>query len=135
MRVERVLDVLRLTHGRVIAQQVGGAGAKQRGALGQSRGDNKQLACGETPGESRGVRGRAEVKGQPQGKKRDGDESGQPQTIGQAALAQMPAVTVPCVIIEASRTKRATLSALVRMSPSTVALAPLGKPNQGERLR
>jgi hypothetical protein len=52
-----------------------------------------------------------------------------------SAAAQAPAVMDVCVVMDASRTKRATLSVLVRMSPSTVALALLGKPNQGERLR
>jgi len=52
-----------------------------------------------------------------------------------SARAQVPAVTEVCVVMGASRTKRATLSRLVRMSPNTVALALLGKPNQGERLR
>jgi hypothetical protein len=52
-----------------------------------------------------------------------------------SARAQVPAVTEVRVVMDASRTKRATLSRLVRMSPNTVALALLGKPNQGERLR
>ena len=52
-----------------------------------------------------------------------------------SAPAQAPAVTEVRVVMDASRTKRATLSTLVRMSPNTVALALLGKPNQGERLR
>ena len=52
-----------------------------------------------------------------------------------SAPAQIPAVTDVHVVMDASRTKRATFSVLVRMSPSTVALALLGKPNQGERLR
>jgi hypothetical protein len=52
-----------------------------------------------------------------------------------SAPAQVPAVTDVRVVMDASRTKRATLRVLVRMSPSTVALALLGKPNQGERLR
>lgn len=52
-----------------------------------------------------------------------------------SAPTQMPAVMEVCVIMDASRTKRATLSALVRISPNTVALALLDKPNHGERLR
>jgi hypothetical protein len=52
-----------------------------------------------------------------------------------SARAQAPAVTEVRVVMDASRTKRATFSVLVRISPSTVALALLGKPNQGERLR
>jgi len=52
-----------------------------------------------------------------------------------SAPAQVPAVTDVCWVMDASRTKRATLRVLVSMSPSTVALALLGKPNQGERLR
>ncbi len=52
-----------------------------------------------------------------------------------SAPAQAPAVTEVRTVMDASRTKRATFSVLVRISPSTVALALLGKPNQGERLR
>jgi hypothetical protein len=52
-----------------------------------------------------------------------------------SAPAQAPAVTDVCRVVDASRTKRATFSVLERISPSTVALALLGKPNQGERLR
>ena len=52
-----------------------------------------------------------------------------------SAPAQAPAVTEVRTVMDASRTKRATFSVLVIISPSTVALALLGKPNQGERLR
>ena len=103
--------------------------------MGQSVRGTASDCAARRQGRSRGVRWRAEVKGQLQGKKRDDDESGQRQAVAWSALAQVPAVTEPGDVVEAWRTKRATLSVLVRMSPSTVALALLGKPNQGERLR
>ena len=49
--------------------------------------------------------------------------------------AQAPVVTVRAWARVASRTKRATLPARIKMSPRYVALALLGKPYQGERLR
>lgn len=90
----------------------------------------------------RGASGDTEARG---GKRRSSDNRARRNALGirvgrcrrwtWSALAQMPAVTEVRVIMDASRTKRATLSTLVRMSPNTVALALLGKPNQGERLR
>ena len=54
---------------------------------------------------------------------------------GCIAPGQAPVVTVRACAREASRTKRATLPARSKMSPRQAALALLGKPNQGERLR
>ena len=54
---------------------------------------------------------------------------------GCVARGQAPVVTVRAWAREASRTKRATVLDRIKMSPRTVALALLGKPNQGERLR
>ena len=54
---------------------------------------------------------------------------------GCGARDQAPVVTVRACAREASRTKRATLPARSKMSPRQAALALLGKPNQGERLR
>ena len=49
--------------------------------------------------------------------------------------AQAPVATVRAWARVASRTKRATWPAKIRMSPRQVALALLAKPYQGERLR
>ena len=135
MRVERVLDVLRLTYGRAIAQQVACVGVGPRGALGQAvretasghaaRGTGSIESCG---GERRSRDNRA-------GRNTQVIGTGRSRPWAWSALNQMPAVTDACVVMDTSRTKRATFKVLVRMSPSTVALALLGKPNQGERLR
>jgi len=111
-------------------------GARIRVADGDRRGE-----CRRT-GVRRGASGAIEAC---EGKRRSRDNRAGRKALGirvgrsrrwtWSALAQMPAVTDVCVIMDASRTKRATLSTLVRMSPNTVALALLGKPNQGERLR
>ena len=55
--------------------------------------------------------------------------------VGRDAHGQAPVVTVRAWARVASRMKRATLPARIKMSPRTVALALLAKPNQGERLR
>ena len=54
---------------------------------------------------------------------------------GCVARGQAPVVTVRAWARVASRTKRATLPARIRISPRQAALALLGRPNQGERLR
>ena len=67
---------------------------------------------------------------------KDADRSGAAAVCpGCGARGQAPVVTVRAWARVASRTKRATLPARIRISPRQAALALLGKPNQGERLR
>ena len=111
-------------------------GARIRVADGDRRGE-----CRRT-GVRRGASGAIEAC---EGKRRSRDNRAGRNALGTrvgrgrcwtwSAPAQAPAVTEVRVVMDASRTKRATFSVLVRISPSTVALALLGKPNQGERLR
>jgi len=103
-----------------------GARRGEWGPTGVRRGDSGAIEAWEGKRRSRDNRA---------GRNALGDRVGRGRRWTWSAPAQSPAVTEVHVVMDASRTKCATFSVLVRISPSTVALALLGKPNQGERLR
>jgi len=81
LRVERVLDVLRLTYDRAIAQQVAGVSTERRGAWGHTVRVMASWGAARCRWQYRGVRGRAEVERPPRWEKRDSEPSGQRQAL------------------------------------------------------